>query len=329
MLLAVNPQRFVMPANHTGITEEFWNRYKQHLRSVWFFEELDLSPDLKDIEKLTDNELQFIYTVLAFFVASDGIVNENLAARFMQEVQIPEVRAFYGVQIMMENIHSETYTGLLEMYIRDPKELAHYFNAIETIPSIKKKANWALKYINSETATFAERLVAFACVEGIMFSGSFCAIFWLKKRNLLKSGLCKSNELIARDEAMHRDFACLLYQTLEHTRLSDDKVLEIVTEAVDHEIEFVCEALKVRLLGMNDEMMSEYIRVVADHLLVALGYDKLYNAKNPFDFMELQSLNGKTNFFEERVSEYSKVLSSSKEGVNVGGQKIFSLEEDF
>lgn len=328
-LLRSNPRRFVMPPSHQGVTEQIWNRYKQHQSAFWTREELDLGHDLKDWVKLTDNERHFISHILAFFAASDGIVNENLAARFMQEVQIPEARAFYGFQIMMENVHSETYTALLELYISDYVERERLFNAIETIPSIKKKADWALRWISSDEATFAERLVAFACVEGIMFSGAFCAIFWLKKRNLLKSGLCSSNEFIARDEGMHRDFACLLYSTLEHTRLSSERVLEIVTSAVDHEIEFICESIPVRLLGMNSDLMSQYIKVVADHLLVSLGYEKHYKMENPFGFMVLQDIEGKTNFFEHRPTEYAKSLSASREGVQVGGERVFSLDEDF
>ena len=328
-LLAENKARFVMPATRRGHSEVVWNFYKRHMASFWSVEEIDLAPDKKEWPLLTENEQHFIKNILAFFAASDGIVNENLSTRFMQEVQIPEVRAFYGFQNAMENIHSEMYTAMLANLVDDAAERARLFNAIETIPSIKKKADWALRWITSPTASFAERLVAFACVEGIMFSGAFCSIFWLKKRNLLRNGLGKSNEYIARDEGLHRDFACYLYSTLEHTRLTEEQVHAIVTEAVDHELEFVCESLPVNLIGMNHTLMTQYVKVVADHLLVALGYTALYGEQNPFNWMELQSLGGKSNFFEERVTEYARALSRSVDGVSAGGERTFSLEEDF
>jgi ribonucleoside-diphosphate reductase beta chain len=328
-LLRKNHHRFVIPAARTGHAEAIWNLYKQHVGCFWTQEEIDLSEDVKDWAKLSENEQYFISHILAFFAASDGIVNENLAARFMQEVQIPEARAFYGFQIAMENIHSETYTAMLNILIRDAAEQARLLNAIETIPSIKKKAEWAIQWTRSETASFAERLVAFACVEGIMFSGAFCSIFWLRKRNLLKEGLGKSNEFIARDEGLHRNFACYLYRTLEYTRLEQERVHAIVRDAVSHEIEFICESLPVNLIGMNHVLMTQYIRFVADDLLHELGYGALFGDTNPFDFMEIQSLQGKTNFFEGRVSEYSRALSRSVDGVSSGGERTFSLDEEF
>jgi len=283
---------------------------------------VDLSSDMKHWDTLNNDEKHFISHVLAFFAASDGIVLENLAGNFMSEVQIPEARAFYGFQIAIENIHSEMYSLLLETYIRDTEQKMNLFRAIETVPAVKKKADWALKWIN-QTDSFAERLVAFACVEGIFFSGSFCAIYWLKKRGLMP-GLTFSNELISRDEGLHCDFACLLYSLLNN-KLSIARLKEIFCEAVEIEKEFVCEALPVNLIGMNKEMMSEYIDFVADRLLVSLGYEKIYGASNPFEFMELISLQGKTNFFEKRVGEYQKA------GVMDGGRNAhaFSMDEDF
>ena len=263
--------------------------------SFWTAEEIDLAADLVDwSEKLNDDERYFIKHILAFFAASDGIVNENLIERFASEVQYPEARFFYGFQIMIENIHSEMYSLLIDSYVKDPVEKDKLFNAIETVPCVKNKAEWALRWI-TESRRFAERLVAFAVVEGIFFSGSFCAIFWLKKRGLMP-GLTFSNELISRDEGMHCDFACLLYNQLEH-QLSDDELYTIVGDAVTHEKEFVCEALDVALIGMNAELMSQYIEFCADRLLVALGAPKLYGTKNPFDWMELISLQGKTCAF--------------------------------
>jgi ribonucleoside-diphosphate reductase beta chain len=258
--------------------------------------------------------------VLAFFAASDGIVNENLAVNFMKEVQLPEARCFYGFQIMIENIHSETYSLLIDTYIKDPIEKNRLFNAIETVPCVQKKAQWALKWINN--GSFAERLVAFAAVEGIFFSGSFCSIFWLKKRGLMP-GLSFSNELISRDEGLHCDFACLLYSMLEE-KLSQERIYEIIRDAVENEHDFVTDALPVSLIGMNAKLMCQYIEFVADRLLVALGYPKIYNAANPFDFMETISLQGKTNFFEKRVAEYQKAgVMNTKE------QQEFKLDEDF
>jgi len=297
--------------------------YKKAEASFWTAEEVDLGQDKNDWEnKLNKDEKHFITHVLAFFAASDGIVMENLASRFMCEVQLPEARSFYGFQIAIANIHSEMYSLLIDTYIKDEKEKDKLFNAIETIDAVKEKAQWALKWITLEDS-FATRLIAFACVEGIFFSGSFCSIFWLKKRGLLP-GLTFSNELISRDEGLHCDFACLLYSTLEYTKLPQKKVHKIVDEAVQIEKRFVCEALPVDLIGMNSKLMSEYIEFVADRLIVSLGYEKLYNAKNPFSFMEMISLEGKTNFFEKRVGEYSKAnVGTSKE------DKVFTLDADF
>jgi ribonucleoside-diphosphate reductase beta chain len=317
-ILKENKDRFVLfPIKHKDI----WEMYKKAEASFWTAEEIDLNPDLQDWEnKLNDDEKHFIKHVLAFFAASDGIVNENLAVNFMNEVQYPEARCFYGFQIMMENIHSETYSLLIDSYIKDPKEKDRLFHSIDTLPCVGKKADWALKWIGN--GTFAERLIAFAAVEGIFFSGSFCSIFWLKKRGLMP-GLTFSNELISRDEGLHCDFACLLYAQLEN-QLPKEKVTAIITNAVEIEKEFVSDALPVRLIGMNAEMMCQYIEFVADRLLVALGCDKKYNATNPFDFMELISLQGKTNFFEKRVAEYQKSGVMGKKEDN-----IFSLDEDF
>jgi len=288
---------------------------------------VDLAHDMTDWEKLTKDEKHFISHVLAFFAASDGIVNENLCERFASEVQLPEARCFYGFQIAMENIHSETYSLLIDTYIKDNTQKQHLFNAIDTVPCVRKKAEWALRWIG-ETSRFAERLVAFAVVEGIFFSGSFCAIFWLKKRGLMP-GLTFSNELISRDEGMHCDFACLLYSMLEN-KLSDETIHSIVGDAVAHEKEFICEALSVDLIGMNSRMMATYIEFVADRLLVALGAPKLYNVSNPFDWMELISLQGKTNFFEKRVGEYQKagVMASLNNEENQGSND-FALDADF
>jgi ribonucleoside-diphosphate reductase beta chain len=316
-LLAENPNRFVLfPIQN----DEVWQYYKKSQASFWTAEEIDLSQDQKDWENLNNNERHFIKHVLAFFAASDGIVNENLAVNFMQEVQMPEARCFYGFQIMMENIHSETYSLLIDTYIKDPKEKDYLFNALETVPAVQKKGEWALKWINSEN--FAERLIAFAAVEGIFFSGSFCSIFWLKKRGLMP-GLTFSNELISRDEGLHCDFACLLYGYLQN-KLSQERVHSIISDAVRIEQEFVTDALPVNLIGMNAKAMSEYIEFVADRLLVSLGYSKIYNSANPFDFMEMISLQGKTNFFEKRVAEYQKAGVMSERAANA-----FSLDEDF
>lgn len=294
--------------------------YKQAEASFWTAEEIDLSQDQKDWENLNDGERHFISHVLAFFAASDGIVNENLAINFMQEVQLPEARCFYGFQIMMENIHAETYSLLIDTYIKKQSEKDYLFNALETVPCVKKKGEWALKWINSEN--FTERLIAFAAVEGIFFSGSFCSIFWLKKRGLMP-GLTFSNELISRDEGLHCDFACLLYSMLNE-KLPESRVHEIIRDAVEFEQEFVTDALPVDLIGMNAKLMSQYIEFVADRLLVSLGCSKIYNATNPFDFMEMISLQGKTNFFEKRVAEYQKAGVMGDKDKNV-----FSLDEDF
>jgi ribonucleoside-diphosphate reductase beta chain len=317
-LLTENPNRFVLfPIQHNDV----WQMYKQAEASFWTAEEIDLSQDQKDWDALNDNERHFISHVLAFFAASDGIVNENLAVNFMQEVQLAEARCFYGFQVMMENIHSETYSLLIDTYIKNPQEKDRLFNALETVPCVKKKGDWAIKWINSEN--FTERLIAFAAVEGIFFSGSFCSIFWLKKRGLMP-GLTFSNELISRDEGLHCDFACLLYKDHLKNKLPEARVHAIISDAVTIEQEFVTDALPVNLIGMNATAMSQYIEFVADRLLVALGYSKIYNASNPFDFMEMISLQGKTNFFEKRVAEYQKAGVMSDRD-----QNVFSLDEDF
>ncbi|WP_295654621.1 ribonucleoside-diphosphate reductase small subunit [uncultured Mucilaginibacter sp.] len=318
LLLRENKDRFViLPINYPKI----WEMYKKHEASFWTAEEIDLGDDMKDWNAMNDGERHFISHILAFFAASDGIVNENLAVNFMSEVQLPEARCFYGFQIMMENIHSETYALLIDTYIKDTTEKNRLFHAIETVPCVKKKGEWALKWI--ENGTFAERLVAFAAVEGIFFSGSFCSIFWLKKRGLMP-GLTFSNELISRDEGMHCEFACLLYGMLKN-KLSAEAVTKIIADAVEIEKEFISEALPVSLIGMNAKLMSQYIEFVADRWLGELGYDKLYGASNPFDFMEMISLQGKTNFFEKRVGDYQKsgVLSSDAKS------QSFSMDEDF
>ena len=281
---------------------DIWTMYKKSVQSFWVAEEIDLSKDLSDWQKLNADEKHFISMILAFFAGADGLVNENLTFRFYNEIQIAEARAFYSFQIAMEQIHSETYSLLIDTYIQDTNQKQRLFNAIQEFPFIKKKADFCVKHINSE-ASFAERLIAFACVEGIMFSGSFCAIYWLKKRGLLK-GLTFSNELISRDEALHCEFAILLYSKLED-RLPIRMFYNILCEAVELEIEFIVDALPCRLIGMNSVLMTQYIRYVADRLCVQCGYDKLYNAPNPFDFMELISMQSKCNFFESRVSEYA------------------------
>jgi ribonucleoside-diphosphate reductase beta chain len=295
--------------------------YKKAEASFWTAEEIDLSQDLKDWDKLSDDERHFVKHVLAFFAASDGIVNENLAMRFCNEVQIPEARCFYGFQIAMENIHSETYSLLIDTYIKDQTEKTYLFNAMETVPAVSRKAEWALKWIDSDRS-FAERIVAFAAVEGIFFSGSFCSIFWLKKRGLMP-GLTFSNELISRDEGLHCDFACLLFDLIKN-KPDEDVVRQIITEAVAIEKEFVTEALPVGLIGMNADLMSQYIEFVADRLLISLGLQKHYKAQNPFDWMELISLQGKTNFFEKRVADYQKsgVMANRED-------QVFTLEADF
>lgn len=317
-LLDPNADRFILyPIQH----DDVWQMYKKAEASFWTAEEVDLGSDRRDWERLSDDERHFIKHVLAFFAASDGIVNENLSARFFKEIQIPEARAFYGFQIAIESIHAEVYSLLLDTYVQDLAEKNRLFHAIHTIPIIQRKAEWALRWIESPTASFAERLVAFACVEGIFFSGSFCAIFWLKKRGLMP-GLTFSNELISRDEGLHTDFACLLYGKLRH-KLSEETVRQIVDDAVTIELDFVIDALPVRLIGMNASLMSQYIRFVADRLLVALGAQKVYGTENPFDFMEQISLQSKANFFEKRVGDYQKA------GVMTGADHVLRFDEDF
>ncbi|MEL6924739.1 MAG: ribonucleotide-diphosphate reductase subunit beta [Bacteroidota bacterium] len=318
-ILRENPNRFVLfPIQH----DDIWQFYKKSEACFWTAEEIDLSQDLADWNnKLNDDERHFVKHVLAFFAASDGIVNENLAENFVSEVQYTEAKFFYGFQIMMENIHSETYSLLIDTYIKDTKEKDYLFNAIENMDCVKKKADWALRWIDN--GSFRERLIAFAAVEGIFFSGSFCSIFWLKKRGLMP-GLSFSNELISRDEGMHCDFACLLYNNHLENPLDKEVVQGIITDAVAIEKEFVSDSLPVKLIGMNAEMMCQYIEFVADRLLVALNCEKVYNVENPFPWMDLISLQGKTNFFEKRVGDYQKA------GVMSGREKqVFSLDEDF
>jgi ribonucleoside-diphosphate reductase beta chain len=318
-ILESNNNRFVLfPIQH----DDIWSFYKKAEASFWTAEEIDLAPDLIDWEtKLNDDERHFIKHILAFFAASDGIVNENLAEHFLSEVQYTEAKFFYGFQIAIENIHSETYSLLIDTYIKNTADKANLFNAIDTIDCVRKKAEWALRWIDN--GSFAERLVAFAAVEGIFFSGSFCSIFWLKKRGLMP-GLAFSNELISRDEGLHCDFACLLYNNHLVNKLSKDQVKAIIMDAVEIEKEFVTDALPVRLIGMNSDLMAQYIEFVADRLLKELGNEKVYNATNPFDFMEMISIQGKTNFFEKRVAEYQKA------GVMSGTDNhAFTLSEDF
>jgi len=323
-LLMENPRRWVMfPIQHN----EVWEMYKKHEASFWTAEEIDLSQDLKDWDTLAVSEQHFIKHILAFFAASDGIVLENLAGQFSTEIQIPEARAFYGFQMAMENIHSETYSLLIEQYIKDPVEKDQVFDAINTMPAVREKANWAIQWMNGENS-FAERVIAFAAVEGVLFSGSFCAVYWLKKRGLMP-GLTFSNELISRDEGLHAEFACLIYSMLQN-KLPEDVVHDIVRGAVDVERRFICEALSCDLIGMNSELMTRYIEFCADRLLTALGHSKLYGATNPFDWMELISLQGKTNFFEKRVGEYQKagvMTSANSEEATLA--KGFALDVDF
>nr|XP_061808597.1 ribonucleoside-diphosphate reductase subunit M2-like [Nerophis lumbriciformis] len=318
-LLQENPRRFVIfPIQYP----EVWKMYKQAQASFWTVEEVDLSKDLPHWDRLKPEERHFISHVLAFFAASDGIVNENLVQRFCQEVQVPEVRAFYSFQILIETVHSEMYSMLINTYIRDLKERDFLFNAIQTLPCVRRKADWALQWINDTQASFAERMVAFAAVEGIFFSGSFAAIYWLKKRGLMP-GLTYSNELISRDEGLHCNFACLLYSYLVK-KPSEDRVKDIITKAVTIEQEFLSEALPVELIGINSSLMKQYIQFVADRLLIDLGLTKVYLSENPFDFMESISLEGKTNFFEKRVGEYQRlgVMSSMMDCE-------FTLDADF
>ena len=320
IILKENKDRFVLyPIQHPDI----WEFYKKAEASFWTAEEIDLSHDLKDWQTLTEGERHFISHVLAFFAASDGIVNENLAENFVSEVQYTEAKFFYGFQIAMENIHSETYSLLIDTYIKDPQQRTHLFHAMETIECVKKKAEWALRWI--QNASFQERLIAFAAVEGIFFSGSFCSIFWLKKRGLMP-GLSFSNELISRDEGLHCDFACHLYNNHIVNKLPRETIIKIIRDAVEIEKEFVTDALPVSLIGMNAQLMRQYIEFVADRLLSELRCPKVFNSKNPFDFMEMISLQGKTNFFEKRVAEYQKA------GVMKNKEKDspkFSLNEDF
>jgi ribonucleoside-diphosphate reductase subunit M2 len=319
-LLKENPHRFVLfPIQH----DDIWRMYKQAEASFWTAEEIDLASDLNDWSAMSDNERHFVSHVLAFFAASDGIVNENLAQNFATEIQSPEARCFYGFQIAVENIHSETYSLLIDTYVRDPVEKDRLLTAIDTVPCVQKKANWALQWCDSNNASFAERCVAFAAVEGIFFSGSFCAIFWLKKRGLMP-GLCFSNELISRDEGLHCDFACLLYSKLLN-QLPASRITEIITMAVEIEKEFVQDALPVELIGMNSKLMCQYIEFCADRLLLALGVPKHYKTVNPFEWMEMISLQGKTNFFEKRVGEYAK----SGVGNDAGDNHCFDMDADF
>ena len=299
-LLTPDDNRFVMfPIKY----DDIWAMYKKQVDCFWRAEEIDLSKDLDDWAKLNADEKHFVSMILAFFAASDGIVLENLAQRFMSDVQVSEARAFYGFQIAMENIHSHTYSLLIETYIKDKDEKHKFFNAIANYPCIKKKSDWAQKWINDNRSSFASRLVAFACIEGIFFSGAFCSIFWLKKRGLMP-GLTFSNELISRDEALHCEFAILLYSKLEK-KLPKQKIHDIIKDCVEIEIEFICEALPCRLIGMNSELMGQYIQFVADRLCVQLGYPKIYNVANCFEFMELISLESKTSFFEKKVPDYA------------------------
>lgn len=317
-ILQENANRFVIfPIEQ----QEIWEMYKKQQACIWTAEEIDLSADIDDWRnKLNDNERHFVKHVLAFFAASDGIVNENLAENFVREVQYSEAKFFYGFQIMMENIHSETYSLLIDTYITDLQEKKKLFNAIETIPAVKKKADWALKWVESEH--FQERLVAFAAVEGIFFSGSFCSIFWLKKRGLMP-GLSFSNELISRDEGMHCDFAVLLHNHYLANKVSEERIKEIILSALEIEKEFITESLPVKLIGMNADLMKQYLEFVADRLLVDLGCSKVFNVENPFDFMANISLQGKTNFFEKRVGEYQKA------GVMNSSENTFDMDVDF
>ncbi len=316
-LLAKDDHRFVMfPIQH----QDIWKMYETQVSCFWRAEEIDLTEDPSHWEQLTPDERSFISMILAFFAASDGIVMENLASRFMNEVQVAEARAFYGFQIAMENIHSHTYSLLIETYIKDAEEKLRLFHAVDHFPCIQKKSQWAQRWIGDHRSSFGARLVAFACVEGIFFSGAFCSIFWLKKRGLMP-GLTYSNKLISRDEALHCEFAILLYSKLLR-KLDKSRIYEIVREAVDIETEFICESLPCRLIGMNSELMTQYIKFVADRLIVQLGYKKIYNVTNPFEFMEFISVENKTNFFERRVDAYALANTENKEAA-------FDLVEDF
>jgi ribonucleotide reductase beta subunit family protein with ferritin-like domain len=318
LLLSDEENRYVIfPIRH----DEIWKMYKQAEANFWTTEELDLTKDMKDYQSLTDKEKYFVNNILAFFAASDGIVNENLVERFCNDVKVLEAKFFYGFQIAMENIHSETYSLLIDTYVKDINEKTTLLNAIDTIPSVKKKADWAFKWINDTEATFGTRVIAFAAVEGIFFSGSFCSIFWLKKRGLMP-GLCHSNELISRDEGMHTEFAVLMYSMLKN-KPEKETVLEIIKEAVELEKEFITESLPCNLIGMNMELMKQYIEYVSDRLLLMFGLEKEYHSSNPFDWMEMISIQGKTNFFEKRVGEYANIANSNKE------DNVFDLNNDF
>lgn len=319
-LLSPEENRYVLfPIQHSDI----WDMYKKAMANFWTPEEIDLSKDIVDYRSLSDDEKYFIENILAFFAASDGIVNENLLERFSNEVQYLEAKCFYGFQIAIENIHSETYSLLIDTYIKDDlNKKNNLINAIHTIPSIKKKADWAIKWIR-DSRSFGERCIAFAAVEGIFFSGAFCSIFWLKKRGLMP-GLCQSNELISRDEGMHTEFAVMLFNNHLVNKPDDNVVKSIISEAVEIEKEFITESLPCSLIGMNASLMSQYIEYVADRLLLMLNIDKIYNSTNPFDFMNLISIQGKTNFFEKRVGEYSNIANPSGES-----EQVFSLNEDF
>jgi ribonucleoside-diphosphate reductase beta chain len=318
-LLTPNPNRFVIfPIQH----DDLWKMYKDHISVFWRPEEVDLSKDMRDWEKLTVNEQHFIKRILGFFAGSDGIVMENLAQRFMTEIQVPEAKFFYGVQMMMESVHSETYSQLIDTYIEDRAEKHETLRSIQTVPVIQKKAEWALQWMDSEEADFATRLMAFAAVEGVFFSGAFCSIFWLKQRGIMP-GLTASNEFIARDEGLHTDFACLLYSKCKH-KLPVEKAHKLIADAVRIEKEFITEALPCSLIGMNAARMGEYIEYVADRLLVSLGYAKFWNTTNPFPWMERISLEGKDNFFEKRVTNYALA------GVGQDASKMqFALDEEF
>ena len=319
ILLSEDEKRFVIfPIKQ----DAFWEMYKKAQANFWTAEELDLTKDIKDYNELTKDEQHFLNSVLAFFAASDGIVNENLVERFCNEVQLLEAKFFYGFQIAIENIHSETYSLLIDTYIKDLTLKTKLLNAVETIPSVKKKADWALKWIGDKS-DFSKRVIAFACVEGIFFSGAFCSIFWLKKRGLMP-GLCHSNELISRDEGLHTEFAVLIHHTLQNKCPAED-IYSIVKEAVMIEKEFITESLPCRLIGMNDNLMSQYIEFVADRLLLMLGLNKVYNSDNPFDWMEAISIQGKTNFFEKRVGEYSNAANPNANN----DDNQFDLDEDF
>lgn len=317
VLLTENPNRFVM---FPLTDQDIWKMYKKMMDCFWRAEEIDFSKDLNDWNSLKETERHFIKMVLAFFAASDGIVLENLGQRFLSEVQLPEARATYGFQLMMENVHSETYSLLIDTYIKDRDEQTKLFRAIDNFPCIKKKADWAIKWIQDNRSSFATRLVAFACVEGIFFSGSFCSIYWLKKRGLMP-GLTFSNELISRDEGMHTDFAVLLFNKLAR-KPKKAKVFELIKDAVEIEKEFIIDALPCKLIGMNSKLMSQYIEFVADRLSQQLGYGKIFNSSNPFDFMEMISLEGKTNFFEKRVGDYSLSSCENK-------SEAFNFDADF